>query len=103
MSYTDKIKLDGIPDNLSDVCKFNFVNSISECQNGKINCFLKNDKSGNMGFDIKDFEKCEEGTILFLTVYNPSYGNISITNSAHNWYYNMKYSSAGDYHSFIPG
>ena len=103
MSFKDKNKLDLIPDNLSDVCKFNFVNSFSECQNGKINCFLKNDKSGNMGFDIKDFEKCEEGTILLFTIYNPNYGNIRITNSAHNWYCNMRSKSAGDYDTSYPG
>lgn len=102
MSSTDKAKLDSI--DLSDVCKFNFINSISECQNGKINCFLKSTKNGNnMSLDIKDFENCEEGTILLFTVYDPSYGNIRVTNSAHNWYHNMQYQSAGDYESFIPG
>ena len=98
MSIEDKNKLD-----LIDVCKFNFINSISECKNGKINCFLKFDKSGNMGFDIKDFEKCEEGTILLFTFYNPNYGNIRITNSAHNWYCNMRSKSAGEYDSYYPG
>ena len=86
MSSTDKAKLDSI--NLSDLCKFNFINSISECQNGKINFFLKTQTTGDTILDMKYFENCEEGTILLLTVHNP-YGSIRITNSAHNWYINM--------------
>ena len=81
---------------LSDVCKFNFINSISECQNGKINFLLKTQTSGNTILDLKDFENCEEGTILFFDVYDNSYSSISITNSAHNWYFNMSSIYAGD-------
>ena len=88
---------------LSGVCKFNFVNSISECKSGKINCLLKNLKSGSEDLDMKDFENCEEGTILFFTVYTPDYSNVIITNSAHNWYYDMDTISAGKYYSFYTG
>ena len=97
MSIKDKNKLD-----LIDVCKFNFINSISECQNGKINFFLKMQTSGNTILDMKDFENCEEGTILLLTVYNP-YGNIFIKNSSHNWYFNMQSISANDYRHCAQG
>ena len=91
MSFKDKNKLD-----LIDVCKFNFINSISECRNGKVNFFLKTQTNGNTILDLKDFENCEEGTILLLTVYNP-HGNIYIKNSLHNWYINMESMSSNDY------
>ena len=81
---------------LSDLCKFNFINSISECRNGKVNFFFKMQTNGNTILDMKDFENCEEGTILLLTAYNP-YGNIYIKNSSHNWYFNMQSISADGY------
>ena len=83
MSFKDKNKLDSI--DLSNICKFNFINSISECRNGKINFFWKLQTSGDTVLDMKDFENCEEGTILLLAVHNP-YDSIIYTNSAHNWY-----------------
>ena len=94
MSIEDKNKLD-----LIDVCKFNFINSISECRNGKINFFLKNNPGYVVSLDIKDFENCEEGTILLLTIYDSTYNRFEITNSSHNWYFNMKPKQAGYYQS----
>ena len=95
MSIKDKNKLDLIPDDLSNLCRFNFINSISECRNGKINFFLKMQISSNTILDIKDFENCEEGTILLLSAYYNGDGYIRITNSAHNWYVNMDPTPAG--------
>lgn len=86
---------------LSDVCKFNFVNSISECQNGKINFFLKIQTSGDAIFDIKDFENCEEGTILLLTARTDS--DVVIRNSAHDWYFNMRYMYSNEHGYSYPG
>ena len=68
MSFKDKNKLDLIPDNLSDVCKFNFVNSINDCQSGKINFFLNRDVVYDNYIDLKNFENCKEGTILLFTI-----------------------------------
>ena len=103
MSSEDKSKLDGIASDFSNVCKFNFINSISECQNGKINFFFKMFTSYDMVLDIKDFENCEEGTILLLNFYNPNHNYVRITNSAHNWYFKTKSSQAGEYRSGITG
>ena len=80
MSFKDKNKLDLIPDNLSDLCKFNFIRSISECQNGKIN-FLFN---GGDDVDLGPIDNLE-GVILFLTSESGNY----IIHSTGEWYNNM--------------
>ena len=71
---------------LSDVCKFNLIRNISECQNGKINFFLNRDVDYDYYIDLKNFENCEEGTILLLSIASSRYDRIAYTNSAHNWY-----------------
>lgn len=94
MSIKDKNKLDSI--DLSGLCKFNFVNSISECQNGKINFFLNKDVVYDNYVDLKNFENCEEGTILLLSIASSYYDRINYTNSAHNWYNNCDIQTAGE-------
>ena len=96
-----KANLSDIPD-ASNLCRFNFINSISKCQNGRINFFLKIAANYDLNLDIKDFENCEEGTILLLFIYNSSYNDIKITNSAHNWYIDMESKPAGDYYYSAP-
>ena len=83
--------LSDIPD-VSNLCKFNFIDSISECQNGKINYFLNRD-FGSGDIDLKEFENCEEGTILFLSIY--SQYQVGITNSQNIWYMDMRSKAVG--------
>lgn len=80
MSKEDKVKLDRIPDNLSDLFKFNFITNISECVNGKIN-FLFND-SGDVDLSFIDNL---EGVILFLT----SKSDNNVIHNTGKWYVNM--------------
>ena len=96
MSFKDKNKLDLIPDNISDLCKFNFVNSINDCQSGKINFFLNRDVVYDNYIDLKNFENCKEGTILLLSIASSHYDRMSYTNSAHNWYNNCNIQTAGE-------
>lgn len=74
---------DDIPD-VSNLCKFNFVNSISECKSDRINFLL-----GFTGYDIdlSDFDDYPNGTILLMSTTNNS---ISIRHKSGRWY------SAGD-------
>ena len=87
MSFKDKNKLDLIPDNLSDLCKFNFINRISECQNGKIN-FLFN---YNTDVDLSFIDNLE-GVILFFTSKSSNY----IFHSTGEWYRNMSWQDKGN-------
>ena len=50
---------------LSDLCKFNFINSINDCQNGKINFLFTNSATIDMSF-IDSLE----GVILFVCSSN---------------------------------
>ena len=70
MSIKDKNKLDLIPDNFSDVFKFNFVNSISECKSDRINFFLR---CPDEVIDLSPFDSYPDGTILLMTTYNYQY------------------------------
>lgn len=70
MSFKDKNKLDLIPDNLSDLCKFNFVNSISECRSDRINFFLR---CPDEVIDLSPFDSYPDGTILLITTNNYQY------------------------------
>ena len=83
MSFKDKNKLDLIPDNLSDLCKFNFIRSISECQNGKINFLFTNSNTIDMSFidGLKD-------VILFVCASNE---NTTISHKAGDWFYNLEW------------
>lgn len=70
-----------IPD-VSNLCRFNFINSISECVNGRIN-FLFGNFDGYV--DLSFLSNLEEGTILLI--YNPVKG-FEITHKGAVWYYN---------------
>lgn len=76
--------------NVSNLCKFNFVNSISDCVNGRINFLLKN---SNDYVDLSFLTDLEEGTILLI--YCP-YTGFQITCKPVNWYYNGKKVAAYD-------
>ena len=82
MSFKDKNKLDLIPDNLSDVCKFNFVNSISECKSDRINFILRHHGSN---IHLDPFDSYPDGTILLITI---DYGQTIISHQSGIWYSN---------------
>ena len=69
MSFKDKNKLDLIPDNLSDLCRFNFVNSISECRSDRINFLLR---CTDHVIHLDPFDSYPDGTILLITIDNDS-------------------------------
>lgn len=73
--------LSDIPD-ASNLCKFNFISSISECVNGRIN-FLFGNFDGYV--DLSFLSNLEEGTILLI--YNTVKG-FEITDKGAVWYYN---------------
>lgn len=81
--------LSDIP-NVSNLCKFNFVNSISDCVNGRINFLFKN---SNDYVDLSFLNNLEEGTILLI--YCPHSG-FQITYRPSNWYYKGTNVAAGD-------
>lgn len=72
---------DDIPD-VSNLCKLNFVNSISDCVNGRINFLFKN---SNDYVDLSFLHNLEEGTISLI--YSP-FVEFSITDKGSVWYYN---------------
>lgn len=78
-----------IPD-LSNLCRFNFVNSISDCVNGSINFLFKNH---NDYVDLSFLKNLEEGTILLI--YSP-YVGFEITDKSSVWYYNGIAEAADD-------
>ena len=69
MSSTDKAKLDGIASaitsGISDICKFNFVNSISECKSDRINFLLR---YTDYHINLNLFDSYPDGTILLITI-----------------------------------
>ena len=80
MSFKDKNKLDLIPDNLSDLCKFNFINSISECRSDRINFFLR---CPDTSIDLNYFDAYPDGTILLITIND---SNAIINHRSGIWY-----------------
>ena len=84
MSSTDKAKLDGIASaitsGISDICKFNFVNSISECKSDRINFFLR---CPDKHIDLSYFDAYPDGTILIITVI---IGATIISHRSGKWY-----------------
>ena len=74
--------LSDIPD-ASNLCRFNFINSISECKSDRINFLLG--FTGNI--DITPLFSCNNGTILFM-VTSDNAANVGITSG--NWSLNMK-------------
>lgn len=74
--------LSDIPD-VSNLCRFNFINSISECKSDRINFLL-----GFTGdIDITPLFSCDNGTILFMVTSDDA-ADISITSG--NWSINME-------------
>lgn len=78
-----------IPD-VSSLCSFNFIDSISKCKSGRINFLFKN---SNDYVDLSFLNNLEEGTILLI--YSPRVG-FQITNKGDVWYYNGKATAADD-------
>ena len=76
---------------LSDLCKFNFINSISKCQNGKIN-FLYHNTNDNI--DLNFLDNLQDGLILFIV--SSIYGR-EASHSSSEWFYNTN-SYQGDTH-----
>lgn len=74
--------LSDIPD-ASNLCRFNFINSISECKSDRINFLLG--FTGNI--DITPLFSCNNGTILFM-VTSDNAANVGITSG--NWSINME-------------
>ena len=74
--------LSDIPD-ASNLCRFNFINSISECKSDRINFLLG--FTGNI--DITPLFSCNNGTILFM-VTSDNVANVGITSG--NWSLNME-------------
>ena len=72
MSSTDKAKLDGIASSISDVCKFNFINSISECKSDRINFLFR---CTDYITYLDPFDSYPDGTILLITT-NENYNRI---------------------------
>lgn len=81
--------LSDIPD-VSNLCRFNFVNNISECKSDRINFLFKN---SNDYVDLSFLDNLEEGTILLI--YCP-HSSFQITYRSGNWYYNGTNVAADD-------
>ena len=65
---------------LSDLCRFNFVNSISECRSDRINFFLR---CSDTRIDLNYFDAYPDGTILIITVID---SNPIINHRSGIWY-----------------
>ena len=68
-----------IPD-VSNLCRFNFVNSISECRSDRINFLLG---FNEYMIDLSDFDNYPDGTILLITTNQNS---IPIKHQSGIWY-----------------
>lgn len=76
--------IDDIPD-ISDVyylCKFNFVNSISQCITGTINLFFV---SASLTIDLSDLDNFEDGVIIFLAKINGS-ADVYVNHTSGAWF-----------------
>ena len=93
MSFKDKNKLDSIPYNLSDLCRFNFVNSISECKSNRINFLLR---CPGYDIDLDPFDSYPDGTILLITVNEDS---VNIRHQSGIWYSDGEEMNKRDYHN----
>lgn len=71
--------LSDIPD-VSNLCRFNFVNSISECRSDRINFLLR---FTGYDIDLSDFDSYPDGTILLITTNDSS---ITIRHKSGRWY-----------------
>ena len=71
--------LSDIPD-VSNLCKFNFINSISECKSDRINFLLRCPDSV---IELDPFDSYPDGTILLITT---SENTADITHRSGRWY-----------------
>ena len=67
--------------NVSNLCRFNFVNSISECKSDRINFLLRH--SGAL-IDLDPFDVCPDGTILIISV---SSNSVQIKHQSGSWFF----------------
>lgn len=83
--------LSDIPD-VSNLCRFNFVNSISECRGDRINFLLR-----FTGYDINlsDFDDYPDGTILIITTTENS---TQIRHQSGIWYSGGDRMNTSEYH-----
>ena len=72
--------LSDIPD-VSNLCRFNFVNSISECKSDRINFLFR---FNEYMIDISDFDAYPDGTILLITIAQNS---VEIKHQSERWFY----------------
>lgn len=68
-----------IPD-ISSLCRFNFVNSISNCSGNRINFLLR---CSDYTIDLDHFDICPDGTILLITT---AYDSADIKHQSGKWY-----------------
>lgn len=85
--------LSDIPD-VSNLCRFNFVNSISECKSDRINFLFR---SNEYIIDLSDFDAYPDGTILLITTTQNS---ANIKHRSGGWFYEGDEVSA-NYNSYI--
>ena len=71
--------LSDIPD-VSNLCRFNFVNSISECKSDRINFFLR---CPDLLIDLDPLDSYPDGTILLITINGNS---ADIRHRSGRWY-----------------
>lgn len=94
MSIKDKNKLDLIPDNLSDLCRFNFVNSVSECRSDRINFLFR---CPDAIIHLDPFDSYPDGTILLITT---SENSADIKHQSGGWFFEGDEVGTG-YNSYI--
>ena len=83
-----------IPD-ASNLCRFNFVNSISECKSDRINFLLG---FTEYDIDLSDFDDYPDGTILLITVNENS---VNIRHQSGIWYsYGNSMNKNESYHTY---
>lgn len=68
-----------IPD-VSNLCRFNFINSISECRSDRINFLLR---CTDVQIDLDPFDSYPDGTILLITINENTAG---IIHRSGRWY-----------------
>lgn len=67
---------------LYGVCNFNFINSASECQNGKMNFLYRNN---NDDINLNYLDNLQDGLILFIV--SSIYGR-EVSHTSSEWFYN---------------
>lgn len=84
--------LSDIPD-VSNLCRFNFVNSISECKSNRINFLLR---CPGYEIELDPFDSYPDGTILLITVNENS---VNIKHQSGIWYSEGEEMNKRDYHN----